>query len=176
MKKFAFVIICLFLLNSTQFAQDNSARIAFYSKNSFYADKIAFIQKLVETEKLLYECDFSMQHLLDKISKVENELKSTSLSKEQRKIKEKEYEIVKAELNTHKNNRIENFEKRKKIILQPILNEVDKAINILEKENNVIFVDLDELTENGLLLSFNEGFDLSKSLISFIKRMIQFQS
>lgn len=176
MKKFAFVIICLFLLNLSQFAQNNlsenhTRRIAFYSKYSFYYDRFG-IKRLVEAERLLYDCDFSIQPLLDKIREVENQLKLTSISNEQRKEKEKEYEIVKLQLKNHKDARLENIEKRKKIILQPVWNEINNAINTIEKENNVIFVDLNELEEQGLLLSLDESIDLSKPLISFINNYL----
>ncbi len=172
MKKFAFVIVCLFLLNLPQFAQnisdENSThKIAFYSKYSFYDERNG-IKKLVEAERLLDDCDFSLQPLLDKIREAEKDLKSVSLSTEQRKEKETKYETAKDNLKIHNDKRIENHEKRKKIILQSILNEITNAINIIEKENNLVLIDLDELTENGLILNFDESLDLSKSLILFI--------
>lgn len=61
----------------------------------------------------------------------------------------------------------EQYEKRKRVLVDPILNEITGTLKRLESENNITILDGVELEENSLLLAFDSQFNMTDTLISY---------
>ncbi|HRH41845.1 MAG TPA: hypothetical protein PKY82_09395 [Pyrinomonadaceae bacterium] len=62
----------------------------------------------------------------------------------------------------------ENFEKRKNILVQPLLDKIETQLNLIAEQNNLIILDLNELDENGQLLYLDEKTDVTKIIIPIL--------
>lgn len=64
--------------------------------------------------------------------------------------------------------RDEVLERRKKIILKPLLDKIETQLNLIPNQNNLIILDLNELDEMGQLLYLDEKTDVTKIVIPIL--------
>lgn len=171
MKRFALLFQILFLFGVSIFSQNTeSSRIAFVSYYAFEDEKIG-IKKLVEALVLVYphyhgrDPLFEFETLKQKKSKeLENkdltESQKTEIKKSIAEITEK-FEATKKEIS-------ELYEKRKNILVQPLLDKIETQLNLIAEQNNLIILDLNELDENAQLLYLDEKTDVTKIIIPIL--------
>lgn len=153
-------IILVFILFSASFSQTNSIvrKIAFIDKSELLSSS-SEINRVKTAYKIL---DFSGCFPIygNQIFKIVKDLRNSLLTEEDRTQKQNELkEILKLQR--------EDYLRKEKVILQPIVNEISASIKKIEIDNNIKIFDYDEFTENNGLVFVDPDLNITTKFIEY---------
>lgn len=173
MKKFALLFQILFFCVTSLFSQTSiePSRVAFINPYQFYDDKKG-VEILKKASAQLSEDVFGDPTVLYESKEIAEQKKIALENKELTPIQKAELEKSLFDLNNRikemVKQRDEVLERRKKIILKPLLDKIETQLNLIAEQNNLIIFDLNELDEMGQLLYLDEKTDVTKIIIPIL--------
>ncbi|HSK70649.1 MAG TPA: hypothetical protein VK892_03055 [Pyrinomonadaceae bacterium] len=158
--------LIIFLLFSVGFAQETNAgfpkKIAFINKFAFY-DDVKGIKKLSQTRYVIDQLSCFPLHYSE-ISEIRRELENPDLKPKERERKETHLKTL---LREQEEAWKKQYEKVKKILVDPILIEISDSLKKIETQNNIIIIDAPELDEKGYILGIDFKFDITEKFINY---------
>ena len=159
------LIVLLFF--SVSFAQEKDfsqqKKFVFVNKYAFDNGKNGII-KLSQAYDFLAQANCFPLHQSE-IFEIKKELENPSLSKEEREKKKSLLETLSKE---QKENSEKQYERQKKILIDPILSELADLLKKVETQNNIIILDAVEIEAKSQLLALDAKLDITKQFIAFL--------